>query len=65
VTKVSLSSVENPKGREHIGDEFVTYNRRREQRGPKSDYPPSPHSSKEEEEEQQEAERRVEREAEF
>jgi hypothetical protein len=60
-----MSSTENPEGREHIGDEFVTYSRRREQRGPRSDYPPFPHSSEEEEEAQREAERRAEREAEF
>jgi hypothetical protein len=60
-----MSSVENPGGREHIGDEFVTYSRHRERRGPRSDYPPFPHSSEEEEEAQREAERRVERGAEL
>jgi hypothetical protein len=61
VNKVSTSSIENPEGREHIGDEYVTYNRRRERR---ADYPSFPHSSEEEEEAHREAERREEREAE-
>jgi hypothetical protein len=65
VTKVSMSSTENPGGHEHIGDEFITYSRHRERRGPRSYYPPFPHSSEEEEEAQWEAERRAEREAEI
>jgi hypothetical protein len=37
MTKVSMSSVKNPEGREHVGDEYVTYKRHRERR---ADYPP-------------------------
>jgi len=55
-----MSSVENPKSREHIGDEFVTHSRRREGRGPRSDYPPFPDNSEEEEEAHREAEQRAE-----
>jgi hypothetical protein len=58
-----MSSAENPEGREHVGDEYVTYNRRRERR-PRPDYPPFPPSSEEEEEAHREAERRAEHEAE-
>jgi hypothetical protein len=58
-----MGSVEEPEGREHVGDEYVTYNRRRERR-PRPDYPPFPPSSEEEEEAHREAERRAEREAE-
>jgi hypothetical protein len=42
---------EEPEGCEHVGDEYVTYNRRKERR-PRIDYPPFPPSSKEEEEEE-------------
>jgi len=61
-----MSLVENPGGREHIGEKFVTYNMHRESRGPRSDYPPFSHCSEEEEEEeaQREPERRAERGAE-
>jgi hypothetical protein len=60
-----MSSAENPnsEGREHIGDEYVTYNRHRERR-PRADYPPFPPSSEEEEEAHREAERRAKREVE-
>jgi hypothetical protein len=44
-----MSAVENPDGREHIGDEYVTYNRCKERR-PRPDFPPFPPSSEEEEE---------------
>jgi hypothetical protein len=57
-----MSSSENLEGHEHIGDEYVTYNRRRERR-PRPDFPPFPPSSEEEEEAQREAEKRVEHEA--
>jgi hypothetical protein len=56
-----MSSIENPEGLEHVGDEYVTYNRRRERR---ADYLPFPHSSEEEEEAHREVERRAEHEAE-
>jgi hypothetical protein len=58
-----MSGAEDPGGREHVGDEYVTYNRCKEGR-PRSDFPPFPPSSEEEEEAQREAERRAEREAE-
>jgi hypothetical protein len=68
MTKVSMSSAENPdpEGHEHICDEYVTYNRCRERRRPRPDYPLFPPSSKEEEEEEahREAERREEHETE-
>jgi hypothetical protein len=57
-----MSAAEDPGGREHVGDEYVTYNKRKEGR-PRFDFPPFPPSSEEEEEAQREAERRVEREA--
>jgi hypothetical protein len=53
-----MGSVEDLEGREHVGDEFVTYNKRRERR-PRPDYPPFPPSSEEEEEAHREAERRA------
>jgi hypothetical protein len=59
-----MSSAENPEGREPVGDEYVTYNRRRERMRPRPDYPPFPPSSKEEEEPHREAERRAEHEVE-
>jgi hypothetical protein len=58
-----MSAAEDPGGREHVGDEYVTYNKRKEGR-PRPDFPPFPPSSEEEEEAQREAERRAEREAE-
>jgi hypothetical protein len=39
-------------GHDRIGDEFITYSRHKERRGPRSYYTPFPHSSKEEEEAQ-------------
>jgi hypothetical protein len=44
-----MSAAEDPDGREHVGDEYVTYNRRKERR-PRPDFPPFPPSSEEEEE---------------
>jgi hypothetical protein len=58
-----MSSAEDPEGREHVGDEYVTYKRLRETR-PRLDYPPFPPSSEEEEDAHREAERRVEHEEE-
>jgi hypothetical protein len=58
-----MSATEDPGGCEHVGDEYVTYNRRKEGR-PRSDFPPFPRNSEEEEEAQREAERRAECEAE-
>jgi hypothetical protein len=58
-----MSGAEEPDGREHDGDEYVTYSRRKVRR----DIPnflPFPPSSEEEEEALREAERRAEREAE-
>ena len=58
-----LNPVEELDGREHEGDEYVTYNRRKGRRD-RPNFPPFPPSSEEEEEALREAERRVEREAE-
>jgi hypothetical protein len=58
-----MSATEDPEGREHVGDEYVTYNRHKERR-PRPDFPPFPPSSEEEEEAHREAERREEHEAE-
>jgi hypothetical protein len=58
-----MSAAKDPEGREHIGDEYVTYNRHQERRH-RPDFPPFPPSSEEEEEAHREAERRAEREAE-
>jgi hypothetical protein len=57
-----MSIAEDPDGREHVGDEYVTYNRRKERR-PRPDFPPFPPSSEEEEEAHREAKRRVEHQA--
>jgi hypothetical protein len=57
VTIVSISSAENLGWHEHIGDELFTFNKYRERRGPRLDYPPFSHCSKEEEEAQWEAKR--------
>jgi hypothetical protein len=54
---------EEPDGREHEGDEYVTYNRRKGRRD-RPNFPPFPPSSEEEEEALREAERRAEHEAE-
>jgi hypothetical protein len=58
-----MSATEDPQGCEHIGDEYVTYNRHRE-RMRRPDFPPFPPGSEEEEEAHREAKRRAEREAE-
>jgi hypothetical protein len=58
-----MTAAEDPEGREHIGDEYVTYNRHRERRH-RPDFPPFPPILEEEEEAHREAERRAEREAE-
>ena len=58
-----MNTTEEPDGHEHVGDEYVTYNRRKERR-PRPDFPPFPPSSEEEEEAHREAERRAEHEVE-
>jgi hypothetical protein len=59
-----MSAVEDPEGREHVGDKYVTYNMRHRERRHRLDFPPFPPRSEEEEEAHREAERRAEREAE-
>jgi hypothetical protein len=56
-----MNTAEEPDGREHVGDEYVTYNRDRERRD-RPNFPPFPPSSEEEEEAHREAERRAKRE---
>jgi hypothetical protein len=58
-----MNPAEDPDGREHEGDEYVTYNQAQERRD-RPNFPPFPPSSEEEEEALREAERRAEREAE-
>jgi hypothetical protein len=58
-----MSAAEDLEGREHVGEEYVTYNRHHERRH-RPDFPPFPPSSEEEEEAHIEAERRAEREVE-
>jgi hypothetical protein len=58
-----MSAPEDLDGREHVGDEYVTYNRRKERR-PRPKFPPFPPNSEEEKEAHREAERKAEREAE-
>jgi hypothetical protein len=58
-----MSAAEDPEGREHVGDEYVTYNKHQERRH-RPDFPPFPLSSKEEEEAHRVIERREECEAE-
>jgi hypothetical protein len=58
-----MSTVEDPNSRDKVGDEYVTYNRRKERR-PRPDFPPFPPNSEEEEEAHREAERTTEHEAE-
>jgi hypothetical protein len=58
-----MNPVEEPDGREHEGDEYVTYNRRKGRRD-RPNFPPFPPSSEEEEDALREAERRAEREVE-
>jgi hypothetical protein len=57
-----MSATEDLEGREHIGDEYVTYNRHKERRH-RPEFPPFPPSSEEKEEAHLEVERRAEREA--
>ena len=57
-----MNAAEEPEGCEHSGDEYVTYNKRRERRS-RPDFPPFPLSSEEDEEAHREAKRRAEREA--
>ena len=49
-----MSAAEDSYGREHVGDEYVTYNRYRERRS-RLDFPPFPPSSEEYEEAHREA----------
>jgi hypothetical protein len=58
-----MSATEDPEGREHVGDEYVTYNRHKERRH-RPDFPPFSPISEEEEEAHKEAERREAREVE-
>jgi hypothetical protein len=58
-----MSSAGELEGREHVGDEYVTYNRHRE-RTPRPYFPPFPPISEEDEEAHREAEGRAEHEAE-
>ena len=58
-----MNPAEEPDGREHEGDEYVMYNRRKGRRD-RPNFPPFPPSSEEEEEALREVERRAEREAE-
>jgi hypothetical protein len=53
-----MNPAEEPDGREHEGDEYVTYNRRRGRRD-RPNFPPFPPSSEEEEEALREAEKRL------
>jgi hypothetical protein len=58
-----MSVVEYPEGLEHVGEEYVTYNKCKERRS-RPNFPPFPPNSEEEEEAHMEAERRAEHEAE-
>jgi hypothetical protein len=58
-----MSATKDPEGREHVGDEYFTYNKHRERRS-RPDFPPFPPSSEEDEEAHKEAERRAEHEVE-
>ena len=58
-----MSAAEDSEGREHVGDEYVTYNRHKERRH-RPKFPPFPPSSEEEKEAHREEERRAECEAE-
>jgi hypothetical protein len=57
-----MSSAREPEGREHVGDEYVTYNKRRKRR-PRPYFPHFPPSLEEMEEAHREAKRRAEHEA--
>jgi hypothetical protein len=58
-----MSVAEDPEGHEHVGDEYVTYNRHQE-RMHRPNFPPFPPRLEEEEEAHREAERRAKHEAE-
>ena len=58
-----MSAAEDPEGREHVGDKYVTYNRHQERRH-RPNFPPFLPSSEEEDEAHREVERRAEHEAE-
>jgi hypothetical protein len=58
-----MSAAEDPEGREHVGEKYVTYNRHQERRH-RPDFPLFPPSSEEEEEAHREEKRREEPEAE-
>jgi hypothetical protein len=58
-----MSTSKDPDGHEHVRDEYVTYNRRKERR-PRPDFPPFPPNSEEKEETHREEKRRAEHEAE-
>jgi hypothetical protein len=58
-----MSAGEDPRGHEHVGDEYVTYNICKEGQ-PRFDFPPFPPSLEEEEETQRKVDARVEREVE-
>jgi hypothetical protein len=58
-----MSATEDPEGCEHVGDEYVTYNRHKERRY-RPNFPPFPASSEEEEEAHREEERREKHEVE-
>jgi hypothetical protein len=58
-----MSETKDPEGHEHVGDEYITYNRNQERRH-RPDFPPFPPRSEEEEEAHRESERREESEAE-
>ena len=53
-----MNATEDPKGHEHVGDEYVTYKRHQERRH-RPNFPPFPQSSEEEEGAHREAERRA------
>jgi hypothetical protein len=58
-----MNTAKEPDDREHAGDEYVTYNRRKGRRD-RPNFPPFPPNSEEEEEAHRDAERRAEHEAE-
>jgi hypothetical protein len=53
-----MNTAEELNGREHVGDEYVTYSKRRERRD-RPNFPPFPPSSEEEEEAHREVEKRA------
>jgi hypothetical protein len=58
-----VSSIGEIGGHDHVGENYITYNRRGEGI-PRPDFPPFPPNSEEEEEVHREAKRRLEHEAE-